>query len=165
MRLTPHPLTAEAFAPFGEVLELSPLRPGRLINEGFTERFDDLAALELGRAGGRPSLHLFRTRPKPLPFRVRALERHPLGSQTFIPLSDTPFLVLVASAEAAAPRSADLALFISSGRQGVSYRADVWHHYNLALERVSDFAVLERAGPGENLELCEVSEEVWVALE
>ncbi|MDB6011657.1 MAG: allA, partial [Gammaproteobacteria bacterium] len=47
------PLTAAAFAPFGEVIETAGHLP-RLINEGTSQRFDDLAPVDVLAHGGRP---------------------------------------------------------------------------------------------------------------
>src|SRR5580658_5462335 len=89
------PLTAQAFAPFGDVIETEG-RSWRWINEGTSQRFDDLAAVDVLEAGGRPLISIFRARAQPLPFELRSLERHPLSSQSFYPLDARPFLVIVA---------------------------------------------------------------------
>lgn len=140
--LRAEPLTATAFAPFGEVIETAGRTP-LPINEGHTERFADLAALDLGRAGGRPCLSLYRTRPKESA--LMAMERHRLGSQSFFPLSGRPYLVVVAPPGDFEPTA--LHAFLAGPMQGVSYRAGTWHHYSLALDAPSDFLVIDRAGP------------------
>ena len=145
------PLTREAFAPFGEVIEAAGVTP-ILINEGTTERFDDLARVEVG--GGRAKISLFRGRPRPWPIRIGMMERHPLGSQAFVPLDDHPYLVVVAAADTR-PNTDDLRAFRASGDQGVNYRRGVWHHPLLALGSMRTFLVVDRAGPGDNLD------EVW----
>lgn len=136
------PLTAKAFAPFGEVIETAGHTP-LPINEGHTERFGDLAALDLVRADGRPCLSLYRTRPKSGV--LTTMERHRLGSQTFFPLSGRPWLVVVAPPGDFEP--AALRAFLAGPTQGVSYRAGTWHHYSLALGAPADFLVIDRAGP------------------
>ena len=75
------------------------------------------------------------------------MERHPLGSQAFIPLSGRPYLVVVGR-----DKPENLEVFLAGPTQGVNYRAGTWHHYSLALEAPSDFLVIDRVGPGENLE-------------
>lgn len=147
-KITPAPLTAEAFAPFGEVIDLVAARGAERINEGHTLAFRDLARIDVGAEGGRPRLSLYRTTPKAPPLRLTVMERHPLSSQTFFPLSDRPWLVVVAP-----PGDFDrhaLRAFLAGPQQGVNYRPGTWHHYSLALHAVSDFLVIERAGPGEN---------------
>jgi ureidoglycolate lyase len=89
------PLTAEAFRPFGDVIETGNAPRRITINEGWAERFDDLAAVDVLRAAGRPCISLFRARPRVPPFALRLMERHPLGSQAFMPLSGECYLVAV----------------------------------------------------------------------
>lgn len=145
--LRPEPLTAAAFAPFGEVIDSAGHAP-LMINEGHTERFHDLAELDLAREGGRPCLSLFRTRPKALPLMLGVMERHPLASQSFFPLSGRPYLVVVAPAGDFDP--AGLRAFLAGPGQGVSYHAGTWHHYSLALGATAEFLVIDRAGAGDN---------------
>jgi ureidoglycolate lyase len=144
------PLTAQAFAPFGDVIETEG-RPSRWINEGTSQRFDDLARVDVLEGGGRPLISIFRASPRPLPFEVRSLERHPLASQSFYPLDGRPFLVIVADS-GSAPISQRIRAFMSSGRQGVNYRRNTWHHSLIALEQTSNFLVVDRGGPEENCE-------------
>ena len=122
----------------------------RIINDGTTVRFHDLAAVDVADRGGRPLINLFRAQPLPLPLTVAVMEQHPLGSQAFIPLDGAPFLIVVAPA-GPAPRAADLRAFVSDGRQGVSYTKGVWHHPVIAWRRPTDFLVVDRGGPGDNL--------------
>jgi ureidoglycolate lyase len=156
------PLTREAFAPFGDVIETAQ-RPWRSINRGTAERYDELARLDLVETGGQPLLSIYRANAQTLPLIVHSLERHPLSSQAFYPLEARPFLIVVAEAgaETAAETAAQpdtLAMgrrvraFISSGRQGINYRRNTWHHALIALEQRSDFLVLERGGPEPNCE-------------
>jgi ureidoglycolate lyase len=142
------PLSARAFAPFGDVIEAEG-RAWRWINEGTSQRFDDLATIDVLESAGRPLISIFRAAPQPLPFEVRSLERHPLSSQSFYPLDGRPFLVIVAEA-GSAPHAEQLRAFLSSGRQGVNYRRNTWHHSLIALEQTSNFLVVDRGGPEEN---------------
>lgn len=162
-RLRPMPLTRDAFTPFGEVIEASDAVRQIQINYGATIRFDDLAELDLDAEGGRPSLSLFRSTPLPRPLVIRLLERHPLGSQSFLPLGANPYLVVVAPAGDLDP--ACIAAFLAAPGQGVNYRRGTWHHYSLALGTVSDFAVLDRAGPGSNLDEIELAPEQQIEIE
>lgn len=148
IKLRPQPLTHAAFAPFGDVIEASAAVRHFSINEGNTERYHDLAQLEAGPEG-RMIVSIFRGQPRPLPFTVSMLERHPLGSQAFMPLNGRAYLIVVAPA-GAEPASGDLHCFIARGNQGVNYAPGVWHHPLLALDAESDFLVLDRAGPGDN---------------
>ena len=109
--LKPAALTAEAFAPFGEVIEIGRRRP-RWINGGSCERFDDVAQPDVLAAGGSPKISIFRAAARELPLHVKVLERHPLSSQAFIPLDGLPFLVVVA--EAGRRRSAPASVLIAA---------------------------------------------------
>lgn len=164
--LAARPLSAAAFADFGQVIDLDDLRgfPQMRINDGLTTRFHDVFSIDTLDAGGRTVASVFRTRPLPLPHRVRVMERHPLGSQAFIPMDDLPFLVLVgAEASPGAPlAAAHLSLFITNGRQGVNLYKNTWHHFQIVLGRRRDFLVIDRAGGGGNLEEARVEGEVWI---
>jgi len=144
--LTPEPLTREAFAPFGEVIEARH-EASHLINGGRTRRFHALAEADSG-PDGKPILSIFRGTPWPSPVTVRMLERHPLGSQAFVPMQDHPWLVVVASHA----RPGDCRCFLARGDQGVQIARGVWHHPLLVLQPVQDFLVVDRSGPGVNLE-------------
>jgi len=146
--LRPKPLTSAAFALYGDVLAVDAASEVRPINEGHTDRYHDLAGLDLLRGGGRPALSIFRSRPKASPLTLTMMERHPLSSQAFMPLGDRPWLVVVAPAGVFDP--AGLVAFLAGPGQGVNYHAGIWHHYCLALGEESDFLVLDRVGPGEN---------------
>ena len=148
LSLRAEPLSREAFAPFGEVIEASDAVKHFTINAGNTERYHDLANIEPG-ADGRVIVSIFRGQPRALPFRVEMMERHPLASQAFIPMSGKPYLVVVAPA-GEAPTAAQLRVFLARGDQGVNYATGVWHHPLLALGGVCDFLVVDRAGPGHN---------------
>lgn len=149
-RLPVLPLSRDSFAPFGDVIELGSATP-LLINERTTERFDDLARVEVGE--GQAKISLFRGQPRPAPIRIAMLERHPLGSQAFVPLDGRPYLVVVA----AEPTPDALRAFRAKGHQGVNYHRNVWHHPLLVLQPDSLFLVVDRAGDGDNLE------EAWLA--
>jgi ureidoglycolate lyase len=137
-------LTAAAFAPFGEVVEAG--ATPEVVNEGTARQYADLATIDV--QDGRPRVSLYRAEARILPLAIAMLERHPEGSQLFMPLSADPFLVVVAPA-AAVPDRALLRAFVTNGRQGVNYRRGTWHHPLIALA-AGEFLVLDRAGPGAN---------------
>ena len=125
------PLTKAGFAPFGEVVETADVKP-KLINEGFAERFDDLANIDVATEGGEVNISLFIGSARPVPLVIKLMERHPLGSQLFMPLSETPgwwwcapIRVIPSSYRA----------FAASGRQGVNYARNCWHHPLLVVAR------------------------------
>lgn len=143
------PLTAEAFAPFGQVIE----RAGAHhypINAGMTERFHDLARIELGGVHPRPLISIFAGKPYSLPLSLTMVERHPLGSQAFYPLSDAPWLVIVA--EDASGEPVGLRAFRPAPGQGVNIAINTWHGVLTPLDRPSDYLVVDRGGEGNNLE-------------
>ncbi|WP_136659348.1 ureidoglycolate lyase [Nitratireductor sp. XY-223] len=146
--LTVQPLSREAFAPFGEVLETDGAEL-RMINQGTTERFHALARAELDPSG-TAIVSLFRGQPRSFPYQVTMMERHPLGSQAFFPLDNRPWLVIAAGDEDGRPGRPQA--FLAHGRQGVNYRANVWHHPLMALNETSTFLVVDRDGEGTNLE-------------
>ncbi|MBB3966816.1 ureidoglycolate lyase [Rhizobium metallidurans] len=143
------PLTKAAFAPFGEVIEADPATM-RYINNGTTERFHALAAADVVGEGGRVIINLFRGQPRDFPYQVGMMERHPLGSQSFSPISGRPFLVVVSMDEGGKPGRPQV--FLARADQGVNYGRNVWHHPLMSLGAVCDFLVVDRDGPGNNLE-------------
>jgi ureidoglycolate lyase len=141
------PLTAEAFAPFGDVLEAAG-PPDRLINRGLCGRWHDRARLDL--TDGRAGISIFRADPRALPFVLDLVERHPDGSQAFLPMTADPFLVVVAPDDGGAP-GRPLA-FLTAPGQGVNYARGTWHGVLTPLAAPGLFAVVDRIGPGANLE-------------
>lgn len=142
------PLTPKGFAPFGEVLEVTG-DPDKLINQGNCGRWHDRATLDFG-PGGRAGISLFKARPRSLPYRLEMVERHPEGSQAFIPMSLDPFLVIVAEDGAdgpGAPRA-----FRTAPGQGVNIRRNMWHGVLTPLAEPGLFAVIDRIGATPNLE-------------
>ncbi len=136
------PLAAEAFAPFGDIIETDPATAVE-INDGFTTRFHQLATAQSDQD---VILSIFRGRPRELS--VAMLECHPLGSQAFVPLGGQSWLAVVSET----PDAAGLRVFHCKGNQGVQYHAGVWHHPLLVLDAAQDFLVVDRAGEGPNLE-------------
>jgi len=148
IELTSAPLTRAAFAPYGEVIDTDSDN-FYAINQGTTLRFHDLARVDVASEGGGALINIFRGQPRSLPIEIRTMERHPLGSQAFVPLQDHVWLVVV-SPPGQRPRPDTLQAFRSTGRQGVNYRRGVWHHPLLVLRPDHDFLVVDRGGPGEN---------------
>lgn len=142
------PLTDAAFAPFGEVLEAAG-EPDFQINQGMCDRFHDLARIAVADADGAPAISIGRGRPYALPLELRLVERHPLGSQAWIPLDGDPFLVVVAPDEEGVP-GRPLA-FLTRPGQGVNYHRGTWHGVVTPLERPQRFLIVDRVGPGPNL--------------
>lgn len=142
------PLTKQAFAPFGDVIETDG-SPHFMINSGSTQRFHKLAAVETSAPADQAIISIFRATALSMPLTIRMLERHPLGSQAFIPLLGNPFLIVVAP-KADSPDTNLVRAFLTNGRQGINYHRGVWHHPVLALTAQDDFLVVDRSGPGNN---------------
>ncbi|MEX1994847.1 MAG: ureidoglycolate lyase [Steroidobacteraceae bacterium] len=145
--LVPQALTAEAFAAFGDVIEAD--GDFEIINDGTTRQFADLARIDIAADDGHARISIYRTTPYQLPFTLRMLERHPLSSQLFMPLSGQAFLVVVAPA-GADPGAASVHAFVTNGRQGVNYQRGTWHHPLIALGHPGEFLVIDRGGRGRN---------------
>ncbi len=143
------PLTAAAFKSFGDVLGTEGAYT--LINDGTTLQFPDLAQVDVLSEGGRPRVSIYRATPYATPLSVLRLERHPLSSQLFMPLSSEPFLVIVGEGEDAIVPSCVRA-FVTNGHQGINYHRGTWHHPVLALGREAEFLVIDREGSGDNCE-------------
>ncbi|MEP2027707.1 MAG: ureidoglycolate lyase [Paracoccaceae bacterium] len=141
------PLTPGAFAPFGEVLGCVGT-PDKLINQGLCGRFHDRAVLDFG--DGRAGISLFHAQLRALPYDLDMVERHPGGSQAFIPMSEGPFLVIVAPDTAGTP-GIPLA-FLTSPGQGINLHRNVWHGVLAPLQGTGIFGVIDRIGDGDNLE-------------
>lgn len=143
------PLTREAFAPFGQVIDIEGAKHFP-INRGMTERYHDLARIELGGPDPRPLLSIARGKPYRLPLTLAMVERHPLGSQAFYPLSPRPFLVIVAPDHHGTPTTPRA--FLTRPGQGINYAMNTWHGVLTPLDEEADFLIIDRGGEGNNLE-------------
>ncbi len=148
IRIPIQPLTREAFRPYGDVIQVAESRH-YTINQGWAERYADLAKLDLLERDGLPNVGIVRAEPRPMPLRVRLMERHPLSSQMFIPLAPRPFLVVVA-APGDPPKPENMVGFKTMAGQGINYGRGVWHHPLIALGQSTDFLVVDRHGKDEN---------------
>ncbi|GGC93966.1 ureidoglycolate lyase [Undibacterium terreum] len=160
--LTISPLTRDSFALFGEVVMLEGARHYP-INQGTTERYHALATADTAAEGGQPIISLFRGQPRSLPLEIGIMERHPLGSQAFVPLTqneEDEYLVVVAPAGEF--KLENLRAFLGKGFQGVNYAKGVWHHPLIALHKVSDFLVVDRIGQGHNCDEIQLQTDLWL---
>ena len=144
------PLTAEAFAPFGDILDASGT-PDKIINAGLCGRHHDLAQLDFGPQG-RAGISIFNAEPRSLPYELTLLERHPEGSQAFLPLTSHPFLVIVAPD--AGDRPGRPLAFITAPHQGINLHRGTWHGVLTPLATPGLFAVVDRIGDTQNLDEC-----------
>ena len=160
--LKPEPLTAEAFAPYGDVIETEN-RDFFMINNGSTQRYHRLADVETAE-DGNAIISIFRAQALEMPLRIKMMERHPLGSQAFIPLKAQPFLILVA-VKGDELKADQIRAFISDGQQGVNYHRGVWHHPVLTCAAEDDFLIVDRAGEGNNCDEFYFDEDEQIVLD
>lgn len=154
LTIKPQPLTREVFAPFGDVIQIEGSNQFE-INSGYTTRVHDLIDIQLGGESARAQFSFFLGRPRPL--EIKMLEKHPLGSQAFYPIEDKRWLVVVASA----PEPESVCAFWASGRQGVNYHQNVWHHPLLVIEP-QRFVIIDRGGDGHNCDEVELVTSVLI---
>ena len=146
--IRPVPITAERFARYGDVIQASSAAKTAM-NDARFERFHDLANIDVEAAGGRAAISIARCKtPTTFPHRFDMVERHPHGSQAFIPLAPFSFIVVVAPAGEAID-AADLCAFVTNGTQGINYHKGVWHIPMIAMEAGQEFLIVDRA-PSEN---------------
>lgn len=146
-KIQTEPLTQATFAPFGDVLDAT--GDFRLINSGLCQRFHDRARLDFGpeSSSAHPGISIFRAEPRGLPYAFDLIERHPQGSQAFIPMTADPFLVIVAINLKTTPRA-----FLTNGAQGINLHRGTWHGVLTPLAAPGLFAVIDRIGSTTNLE-------------
>jgi ureidoglycolate lyase len=156
-----HALTRDSFRTYGDVIQVAESRH-YTINQGWAERYADLAEIDLLDSDGKPNVGIVRAEPRPLPLKVKLMERHPKSSQLFIPLVPRPFLVLVAPpGDPLKPEN--LIAFKTMAGQGINYRRGVWHHPLIALDQSTDFLVVDRHAKDENCdEVSLVELDLWV---
>ncbi len=144
-------LSQQAFAPYGEVIEIDKHSDFIAINNGTTKRFHDLAKVQIKGNNARTAISIFRASPFDLPYSLDFMERHPYGSQSFMPLTPSKFLIIVAQDKDGVPTK--LTAFLASEGQGVNYHRNIWHGALVALEKQTDFLVVDREGEENHLEL------------
>ncbi len=147
MRIKTEPLTAEAFAPYGDVMQAAGT-PDKMINQGKCGRFHDRARLDF--SDGRAGISIFKGEKETLPLPLQMVERHPDGSQAFVPMSADPFLVVVAEDDGGVPKNPRA--FITGPGQAINFHRGTWHGVLAPLSEPGLFTVIDRIGNGANLE-------------
>ncbi|MCF6216220.1 MAG: ureidoglycolate lyase [Emcibacter sp.] len=155
------PLTAAAFAPFGDVVSAASAQIKKQINAGHTTRFHDLAHVA-SQDGGRVTVNIFRSDFCGMPVIIHQMERHPKSSQLFMPLGPHPYLVIVS--HSGKFNMDDLRAFIAQPDQGVNYHAGTWHHYSLALQGQSDFLVVDYVDLGKDCDTIDLPQPLQITL-
>ena len=146
--ITPKPINKSNFSEFGEVITTDDIKPIK-INNGYAERFDGIANLDTKINDGETTISIFSALKRNFPMRIDMMEKHPLGSQAFIPMKETTFLTFVAP-EGEKPKIEKIESFIVPQGKGVNYKAGVWHFPLISTEDM-DFLVVDRKGSGDNL--------------
>ena len=141
-------LSAGAFAPFGDILDTGG-DPDVLINQGLCGRYHDRAVLDFG-PGGRAGISIFNAEPRALPYTLEMMERHPDGTQAFVPMSENPFLVIVAQDQNGTPGQPRA--FLTAPGQAINFHRNTWHGVLTPLAAPGLFAVVDRIGSTRNLQ-------------
>ena len=146
--IEPKPINKENFSKFGDMITTENIKPVD-INNGYAKRFDDIAKVDTSNNNGETTISIFSALKRSFPMKIDMMEKHPLGSQAFIPMKETTFLTLVA------PKGEKLEIdkiesFIVPKGKGVNYKTGVWHFPLISTEDM-DFLVVDRKGSGENL--------------
>ena len=146
--ITPKPINKSNFSEFGEVITTDDIKPIK-INNGYAERFDGIANLDTKIKNGETTISIFSALKRNFPMRVDMMEKHPMGSQAFIPMKETTFLTFVAP-KGDKPLIEKIESFIVAPGIGINYKAGVWHFPLISTEDMN-FLVVDRKGSGENL--------------
>lgn len=158
MKIIIEPMSADAFAPFGDLLEAKGM-PDKIINQGLCGRFHDRASMDF--SDGRAGISIFHAEKRDLPLKLDLVERHPDGSQAFVPMSHQPFLVVVAEDQNGIPQN--IRAFLTEAGQAINIHRGVWHGVLTPLYDPGLFAVIDRIGEGPNLEEYWLPDEVIIA--
>ena len=154
--INPKPITKENFAKYGDVITTKDIKPLE-INDGYAKRFDGIANLDTSIDGGETTICIFSALKRSFPMKIDMMEKHPLGSQAFIPMQETTFLVLVAP-KGGKPNIDEIESFIVPPHIGVNYNPGIWH-FPLISTKDMNFLVVDRKGSGDNLELEDLNKE------
>ena len=146
--IKPKPISKENFSKFGDMITTNNIKPLE-INNGYAKRFDNIAKLDTSNENGETTISIFSALKRSFPMKIDMMEKHPLGSQAFIPMKETNFLTLVAP-EGKKPDLKKIESFIIPNGIGVNYKTGIWHFPLISTEDM-DFLVVDRKGSGDNL--------------
>jgi len=157
------PLCQETFYEFGDVIDDSKEREINKINYGHTLKIRSDSVVDTHRKNGKTVINLYKTRPIKLPFEVKKMERHPIGTQAFINIDDNPAIAIVA--KKGKFDATELRAFLVRSDQAINYHKGTWHHHNLCLDRSTRFIVVERDGPEANCEEIDIPQNIKVVVD
>jgi ureidoglycolate lyase len=146
--IKPIEITRKNFATYGDLISSDNIKPID-INSGYAKRFDNLANINTSRDGGKTTVSIFSTLKRTFPMKIDMMEKHPLGSQAFIPMKETNFIVLV-TPPGDKPEISKIESFVVSRGIGINYKPDIWHFPLISTENMN-FLVMDRKGTGDNL--------------
>ena len=141
-------ITKKNFSKFGQLIDTSKKNPIN-INDGYAKRFDNLINLDISKKKGEAIVSIFKAKKRRFPMKIDMMEKHPLGSQAFIPMKETTFLVFVAPKEEKLDLNKIEAFIVPPGI-GVNYNPGTWHFPLISTEDMN-FLVVDRKGSGDNL--------------
>ena len=150
MKITIKPIkiTKKNFSKFGELIDTKKRKP-IIINNGYAKRFHDLGKINTSSKKGNPIISIFSAKKRIFPMKIDMMEKHPLGSQAFIPMEKTTFIVFVAP-KGKKPDVNKIKSFIIPKQTGVNYKPGIWH-FPLISNKNMNFLVIDRKGRGNNL--------------
>jgi ureidoglycolate lyase len=157
------PLSKDVFASFGDVIEVHSNNNIITINDGAADRHHDLTRIDVSDQNGYAIVSIIDTKQTPMPLAVKKMERHPIGSQAFIPTGNSPYVVLVAPAGKF--NHQQLQGFLAQPHQGINYAKGTWHHACISLNRCNQFLVIDRGGQGENCDFVDIPNGVEIIIE
>lgn len=157
------PLSSDVFTPFGDVIEVCDSNKIFPINDGLANRHHDVAQVDVDEQNGHAIISIIDTKSTPLPLRVLVMERHPIGSQAFIPIGNRPYVVLVAPSGDFDHQN--LQGFLAQPHQGINYAKGTWHHACISLDDSNQFLVIDRGGQGENCDFVSIPESVNIIID
>ena len=163
IKLQIEPLTQQGFAAYGDVIEVNDANQIISINQGLADRHHDLAEVDINDENGRAIISIIDTQNISLPLRISVMERHPLGSQAFVPIGNNPYLVVVT--ESGEFDYHKMKGFLAGPNQGVNFAKGVWHHYCMSLYEPNQFLVVDRGGQGKNCEFVAVPDSVKITID
>ena len=146
--IKPKLITKENFKKFGDMITTANIKPIE-INNGFAKRYDGIANLNTKKDNGESTISIFSALKRSFPMKIDMMEKHPLGSQAFIPMKDTTFLCFVAP-PGDLPEVNKIQSFIVPPQTGINYKPGIWHFPLISTEN-TNFLVIDRKGKGENL--------------
>jgi ureidoglycolate lyase len=146
--INPKPITKENFSKFGDMITTNDIKPLE-INNGYAKRFDGIANIDTSKDNGETIISIFSALKRSFPMKIDMMEKHPLGSQAFVPMKETTFLVFVAP-KGNKPDLDKIEAFIVPPGMGVNYNPGTWHFPLIATEDMN-FLVVDRKGSGDNL--------------